>query len=156
MRSQAVRGIYLPAGGISPLHILIYRQGEAWLCHCLEYDFIVKCHRSKEAALITIKRLVREHFHWAAASPPQMPPHLRKYWSASPAEEERGLNLPEAMSPRQDPSDALPAEGVEREAGPTVWTSGHETVPLGRRFAWGARPAACGAVMASVLPSPEN
>lgn len=62
MRSDMTRGLYVPGKGAEPLHVLTYKQGSGWICHCLEYDIRGKSLDSQEAAFIAMKRVIEALF----------------------------------------------------------------------------------------------
>lgn len=87
MRSHFVRGLCVLGKGTEPLHILKYRQGKKWVCHCLEYDLRGKSAASQEAAFIEMKRVIEAFFDKARfvslrASHPAAP-ELWQAWSAA-------------------------------------------------------------------------
>lgn len=104
------RGVYLLGQGMGPLHILSFRQGGDWVCHCLEYDFTVRSAESKEAALLCIGATVRGLLRQAPVVP-QIPPHFRRLWDSAWKEHGTSKGAPGAdgSSPRQseDACDAV-------------------------------------------------
>jgi len=80
---QIARGLYLPRGGVAPLHILCYQQYEKWTCHCLEYGILAKSAKSKDKARTKLTKRIRSAMRLAAGisrARPSAPPILWQTW----------------------------------------------------------------------------
>jgi len=89
MRSQFISGLCVLGKGTDPLHILKYREGPKWVCHCLEYDLSGQSTASQEAAFIEMRRTIEEFFDRTRlqALRPQhaAPPELWQAWNSATA-----------------------------------------------------------------------
>lgn len=87
MRSHFVRGLCVLGKGTEPLHILKYKQGRKWICHCLEYDLSGQSTSSQEAAFIEMKRVIEAFFDRTRFARSQKPhsasPELWQAWSTA-------------------------------------------------------------------------